>query len=234
MRIRETDAYGSFNAWGIGLSYEYDSHTQKLSIIHARRYKPILDIDMSLQAAEKPMDFIKFLDKATQIHALMLSNNRTIDVTEILGIRKLSSYIENTLVTATMALLLSLQEYANFEEIFCDRYNFRALKISCTKSWSPDNRLFNVELETFKGNKIAGQAFYLYSALFSLSKTTVSDLMIMEMNNNLHANEQMHALLTASSKLSTLSLILNEGFEPRRRITRTPEKEIQNNRLRKA
>lgn len=225
MRIRETDAYGSFNAWGIGLSFEYNHDSQQLSIIHARRYKPILDIALDAQAAQNPREFVRFLEKATQIHALMLSNNTTVDVTEILGIRKLRSYIENTLATASMALLLDSGDYADFEEIFCDRYNLRTLKIAVNESWSADNRLFSANLETTKGNKAAGQAFYLYNALFSLSKSIVADLIVVELNNNFHSGA--HTLLTASSKLSTLSFMLNPSYEPRRRINRKDEKPLQ-------
>lgn len=222
MRIRETDAYGSFNAWGIGLSFEYNSNSQQLNIIHARRYKPILDIALDAQAAQNPQEFVRFLEKATQIHALMLSNNTTVDVTEILGMRKLRSYIENTLATAAMAILLNNGNYEDFEEIFCDRYDLHSLKININESWSADNRLFSATLETAKGNKVTGQAFYLYNALFSLSKTIVADLIVMEMNNNF--NTAAHTLLTASSKLTTLSFMLNPGYVPRRRINRKDEK----------
>jgi len=184
LRVITSDASGSFTAWGIGIVYEYDGDSKRLNIIHARRYRPLVDIDMQVSTPEFVRNFVDTFERAIQIQALMLSNHATIDLTEIFSEKRLRSYFSNTLHVCALALYLRSGEYASFQKNFCNKHGFATFDIRKTQYRASDTPFYKFRLTTQKQNRIETQGFYMHNCFSALAGMVISDLIFVETQHN--------------------------------------------------
>ncbi len=218
LRIIESDAFGSFTAWGIGFCYEYDGTANRLTIIHARRYRPLINIDVNQSDTGFAAAFVEMFEKTIQTQALMLSNRRTIDVTEIFSEKRLKPYLGGTLQAVVMALHLQQERFQSFNQIFCKAYGLGSLQIAKSQRISTIPPYYEAQILTEKLNKVEAKDNLLHDCLASLARSIISDLIIQETQHNFQS--KAYELLSASSNLSTLSMVLDQQFMPRRKMLR--------------
>lgn len=221
LKYREHNSRGSFVAWGIGFHYRYDPDTKILDIIDARRQKPLLFLDFDGKTSKDPLTFTRNLDKANQINALIFSNNTTNDLSETLEDRRLVPILENSVFLAHYCFDLNHGKFQRFAKHFCGDFALKNIQIDRVENINPEASYFLAELRTLNNNAITSRATSLHSVIRKLSEKAVQDLMTAEYGNVLSGSA--HNLLTASSKLSIISRILDENFSPHRRIQKMRE-----------
>ena len=216
INIKQPNSESAATIWGIGLCYEYDEVSGRISIIHGRHYQPITDIHLDIDEAITPKDFIRFIERTTTIQALLLSNNATCDITEIMPVERLKPYLEHVTDLAWMAALLDYMHYDAFAATICAEFQLQALVITNLNKGVSSNAFYRVSLKTQRENVISCEGFHVRNGLSMLSQKIISDLLVLETGNNFQADAQR--LLKLSSDLSMLSLVLDESFIPRRKI----------------
>jgi len=202
--------------WGLGLCYEYDQNSGHISIIHAQRYQPIIDVYVDINTSIYLSDFIHTIEKITQIQALILSNNATCDITEILTRRRMKVYFEYVIETARRACYLRHGDYDSFIDNMCEDFGLSGFNIENLNKGYSNNNFFKLSIHTKRGNVIACEGFHLRYCLSTLSQKTISDLLVVETSHNFQADARR--LLKMSSNLSMLARVLDEQFIPRRKV----------------
>lgn len=218
-----TEASGRI--WGIGLCYEYDYAYRQISIIHRQHYRPIKEITVSINEHDDLVRLIDLIEKTTQIQALMLSNNATCDISEVIGKNRMGSYLEHVIELARATLRLDQGRYEDFATDLCATFDLNTLIIENLNKGYSSNDFFKIRLQTKRKNEIKYEGFNLPHCLSALSQKIISDLLVLETSNNFQA--EAHRLLKLSSDLSMLSLVLDEQFIPRRKVRATPQKQYE-------
>lgn len=217
MRHKGTDTSGSFEAWGLGLFYHYDAQAHILDIIHARRNKPLIYIDFDRSLAKDPLSYVAFIEKSSQIRALMLSNNRMADISETLDEDRLCGILTSVASMARYCFDLQNMRYDRFSKYFIEETELKGFTIEHTSNQEHDSDFFKATLETQKSNTAIGRGPTLFRAISSLSDNIIQDLLTTECGYNIQG--RAHALLRISSTLSAFSCILNDYFIPVHKVT---------------
>ncbi len=220
MKSRDTKPGGSFTAWGTGFNYDYDANLRKLEVHHAVTGKAIAYMDFDRHLSRDPVTFVSILDKSCQIKALSLSNNTSIDLSATFEDGKLTPMLEETSRLAHYAFDLMHRNYSRFQRHFCGDTLLKTLEIRKIRRSAPISRFFTARAETGHGNVALAESTQLYAAMSILSQRIVQDLITREFVS--HYEKEAHSLLSASSKISSLSLILNERFHPYTRLKNAP------------
>ena len=200
----------SFKAMGVGLAYEYDQSAKCLRLLDRHSQSCILEAQVALYASNTIKSFVELVEKTTQIQALLASGHSTYNITDIFSHERLAPYLETTLNFATMALFLELKEFNIFGEQFCEHYDLKAFTITPLTPASYSVDMYRITVETHHGNVVDYQAGTIHTCLNFISRQIISDLLLKETKNNFQ--HEAHVLLSASSTLSTLSLIMNHEF----------------------
>lgn len=212
LKHRELDSRGSFIAWGIGLEYEYDAGSGVLDIAQARRNKPLLYIECDDRLTSNPLSFTCALEKATQINALVFSNNASTDLSDILGERHLKVMLETSAMQASYCYDLEHEDFELFETRFCENHHLRKLRLDKCTNLRGENAFFKGELQTRAQNSIETCGAKLFSVVKKLSNKTIDDLLANQYSYP--ANKEAQNLLAVSSNLSLISKILDKNFHP--------------------
>lgn len=216
MEHKETDQKGSFLAWGVGLNYSYAPDDKKLNILNAKLETPLLQIKSERLFAQSPLDFVRNTDKATQIYALMMSNNATNNLTDVFDDMRLVSILENSTKLARYCFDLKNRDFQRFSDSFCEDFNLKRIKIKKICHREPQNGFYVGKLKTHRNNSTRAMGATLHETLRRLSDKALNDLIAKE---DLSVYRRTaHDLLGASSNLATLSRILDTRFSPHRRI----------------
>lgn len=216
MKHREYGSCGSFTAWGVGLEYEYDAGFSALNIIHSRKNKPLMYVDCDERLAQEPLSFIAAMEKATQLNALVISNNKTIDLSEILEEQHLKTMLKAASYHAGYSCDLQRGAFNAFEERFCKAYCLHKICLNRSSAHIDRPRYYSAELKTNTQNSITSYGANLSSVIRSLSKKTVHDLVNTGFGHITDIEAQN--LLAVSSNLSLISKILDKNFHPMHKI----------------
>ena len=212
----EVTARSPVTIWGIGLCYEYDQTYRRISIIDGRRYRPILDAPIDTDEIIHLPDLIHIIEKITQIQALMLSNNATCDISEVMNNKRLKSYLEHVIELALATSYLNASNYQAFANTMCANFELQKIILASHTEDSFSRDFFKSHIKTKHGNEIICEGFSLSDCLSNLSRKVISDLLVMETSHNFQADA--HLLLKLSSDLSMFALVLDKRFIPRRKI----------------
>lgn len=217
LKHKEAAPPGSFVAWGIGFAYCYEPKRNVLNISDARSKKPLFYVDCKNQPlAAGACDYAIFFEKATQINALILSNNSTVDLSELLDDRRLAAILEDSANLARYAYSLKQEDFKRFESDFCKNFTLKRLEIKKPKTLYPRDSSYFAKLKTLNNNVITSQKRSLHKILADLSERTLRDLIAVEFGY--HFQHSTYDLLTVSSKLAIIGHILDERFIPAQRI----------------
>lgn len=201
---------------GAGLHYVYNANPGQLQIFRKKNDRILIKVDIVLKPHQTAEQYLRILDKTLQVQAAIASDNKTIDITDVFHVKRIKGYLLQAIEDAAMTLFLKLEQFTTFEEYFCALYDFDALNIRRSVDWSDDLAYYKIALKTLKGNIVEHSAEGLHTCLMQLSRHIVSDLIMRETRNNFE--QSAHRLLRASTKLSILSYILNDDFDPASRI----------------
>lgn len=218
MKYGKISSSGSFNAWGIGFHYDYDSELSSLSVGHVESKKPLLSIDFDSDLAKEAVFFVGTLEKATQVKALMLSNNKTADLSKIMDEIRLPAMLASAASLARYGFDLRRESFERFGEFFCKDFPLNALQIKKISGYDPNADFYSATLETKRRLSVSVSSQTLCGTMLSLSDGILRDILTREFGSSL--NSTAHALLRTSAKLSTLSLLLNEDFKPLKKTTK--------------
>ena len=218
MKYEKTCSQGSFTVWGTGFRYNYEAHNNIIDVAPLDENKAVAHLKCDHHIARNPLAYVKALNKTNQIKALMFSNNETIDLSQTMELERIGSLIKATANITRFAFDLDTHNFARFSSLFTKDFNLKRLKVKQFKSQEKGHDLFLGRIQTIHGNSVCARACTLVGLTARLSDRTLKDLMTMEFGHNF--NNSAHTLLDASSKLGTISRILDENFIPQHKLER--------------
>ena len=210
MMYWETLADGSFKALGAGFQYDYDSAVNRLSVIHGNEDTAFAKIRFNKFISQNPTNYVEALDKAHQIKALMLSNNATTNLAELLEASRLGAMIKSSAKLSSQAYDLNFKNFSRFSRHCTREFNLKHFKIKRFCSEDKENTFFVARIQTHHDNAISVRACTLEGMISSLSERTLRDLITMEFGHQ-YENSAV-TLLNLSTKLSTISRIIDKNF----------------------
>lgn len=216
MKYEETCAQGSFKVWGAGFRYEYEAPNKLLNIAPLDEKRAIAHLKFDHHLSRNPLAFVEALNKTNQIHALMFSNNQTVNLADTLDVKRVASLIPTTARVSRFAFDLTNKNYSRFSSAFCKDFDLKSLILKKFRSDNSDTDLFLARMQTQSNNCINVRACTLSGLMSILSESTLSDLITMEFGHM--SGRSAHKLLNAASKLSTIARILDENFIPEHKI----------------
>ena len=218
MKYVNTCSQGSFIAWGTGFRFKYEAPSRLLSITPLDRKRAIAKLRFDDKLAKEPLAYVESLDKTNQIQALMYSNNTTIDLSDTLDRDRIGGLIKSTAHISRFAFDLNTKNFERFAAFFCKDFELESFKIKKFISKRQETEFYIGKLQTRYNNFVRVRACTLTGLTAALSDKTLTDLITMEFGHSY--NNSAHTLLNASSKLSTISRILDENFIPERKLER--------------
>ncbi len=216
-----TVSHGSFTVWGTGFLYLYEADNKLLNIALPDEDKAIVKIKLDDALADDPLAYIDTLDKANQIKALLYSNNSTVNLAETLDDSRVASLIKTTARISRCAYDLDTLNFERFGSVFCKEFDLKGLKIKKFNSRSESQRFYLGRIQTRTDNTVCVRSCSLSGLMTQLSDKTMNDLIALEIG--MRNDASAHKLLSASSKLLTISHILNKNFIPQHKLTRYEE-----------
>ncbi len=212
LKHRQIDRQGSFEAWGAGFRYEYDAPRKILDVVTTRDNKPLLFMDLRNGLCDDALLYTQYLEKATQINALVFSGSTTLDLTSTFDHQKLAAIVRSSSVLTHYALDLQLRRFHHFSRKFRRSCSLEEVYIDSLYQEDPETEFFKAFVKTRHGNTVSTGGPSMPGVLSRLSEKVIRDLIAVEFGDN--HNHTAHNLLGVSSKLSTTSLILDKDFIP--------------------
>lgn len=227
LKYKDTDMQGSFEAWGTGFHYNYDSKLNLLGIARLKRQRVLAQLRFDTRLSEASFSYVQSLDKANQIKALTYSGNRTTDLSKTLDRTKLPAILEIAAHLSRYAFDLQSGDFEHFCEKFQKEFGLREFEIRALPSGSNSGHLFTALLTTPHNNTTSTRASNLPTLMERLSHTIVRDLITMEFGEQFRDSAQR--LLTASTRTRAIGLILDENFIPETQINAPHTSETREN-----
>ncbi len=205
---------GSFAVRGVGFIYEFIALTGTLRVARATPGSAIFSFPVV--KTYPPASYIKIFEKTTQIKALKFTNNASINLAGTLDDPKLAGILSVTATLSDFALCLSAGAHDKFSKTFTNNSGLRHFFLKNEPRGATDR--YFAEAETRRGNKISVHSSNLHGVLSHAADKIIEDALAREFS---HLNESMtQEVLNAAQKLAQLSLILNETFDPARKISK--------------
>jgi hypothetical protein len=223
MKHTKADEAGSFVAWGNGFRYQYEAPNNTLSIAHLERQKVFSRLKFDHHLSKDPLSYVSALDKTNQIKALMYSNNTTTNLADTMDMERVAAIIETTTKISRYAYELKMMEFERFAGHFCSDFALKTLRIKKFTARNQETLFFVGRIQTQNNNSVCVRGCSMPALMAALSDRTLRDLITMEFGHRFENSAQN--LLNVSSKLSTLSRVLDDNFIPAKRLKSagTPE-----------
>lgn len=218
MRHTKADKDGSFVAWGNGFRYNYEAGQNILSIAHLERQKVFTQLKFDRHLSRDPLAYVSTLDKTNEIKALMYSNNTTVNLADTMELDRMKAIIDITARISRYAYDLNGRDYDRFGGLFCADFSLKNLKIKQYNTRTAENLFLVARIQTMNNNSVCVRGCTAATLMAALSDRTLRDLITMEFGHRFDNSAQN--LLNVSSKLSTLSRVLDENFIPSKRLKR--------------
>lgn len=226
MDHRILDDGESFKAWGVGLHYEHDAKTRIIDIINSHTQKAILYVDTTPIDTKKTKNFVNDICKISQFCALNLSQNKTIDICEILQGPHLKSVLKQITRSARRTYYLSESRFSSFNKSMKKTLDTQRLLVRQVKPtpnslpifsacyWAPDMK---------KPHKLTHQNLtnLLHELSQYLSYTVTTQHMLQS-----HDQSAQQTLYLAQDLL-TMSFVLSDYIIPKDFIKHTKEEQNQ-------
>lgn len=216
-----TVSHGSFTVWGTGFVYSYEADNKLLNITLPDEEKAIVKIKLDDALVKNPLAYIDTLDKTNQIKALLYSNNSTLNLAETLDESRVASLIKTTARISRCAYDLNTRNFERFGSVFCKDFDLKGLKIKKFTSRTEHQKFYLGRIQTRTDNIICVRSCTLSGLMTQMSDRTMNDLIALEIG--MRNDASAHKLLSASSKMLTISHILNKNFIPQHKLTHYDE-----------
>lgn len=216
MKHWETGAHGSFTAWGSGFLYNYKAETNTLKVHHCDRQRALASLKFDYRLARQPLAYVVSLDKTNQIHALMFSNNATLNLTETMDLTRIKVMVDATARLSRYAYDLSCGDLYRFTTAFAADFNLHHVEIRhfAPNTASGNAAFYAATIQTQHHNAITVRGHNLVRLTGQMAERTLHDLITME-TGHFYSNSAQN-LLNMASKLALISQILDEDFVPAR------------------
>lgn len=190
-----------------------------LSIFGKRDGRRFAHLNFTAMASKNPLEYVNHLDKTNQIKALMFSNNHTVNLAETMESHRIAAILKSTAQTSYYAHILNTKNFRRFSSLFSKDIGLQHLKIKKFTSRNKEKEFFVARLKTLRNNSISVRGCTIPALMACLSDKTVRDLMAAEFGCPQASAAQ--TLLIASSKLATISRILDVGFIPEDKLVKS-------------
>ena len=224
----KADQSGNLTANGVGFRYQYNKERNLLRILS--RYNNTLYKELPLRShcTEEPFILSAHIEKVSQIKALNLSGNQTVNLIGTLESSRVALILGSVVKLARYSFWLEQGHYDCFSRGIIKNYFLNGFYIrKITKPVDPDDLFYNVEIQTLNGHSTKVSADNLHHAISSIAQSTVRDLVVREYHMGKSGDAQ--ELMNLSTQLCFISKTLDCTFVPRQRIVpRNPFKELFN------
>lgn len=216
MKYQETDKNGSFTALGTAFVFNFDAENKTLDVSRAGRNLTLFQrVILSDMFATDPLEYVQLYEKTSQIKALKYSNNGSTNLEKTLTDAMLMPILDTTAQISGYAFNLRKGAFTSFRKDFLDHQShIRDTVIDETRT-AGGAIFYAARLATKKGNAAASRSSTLHAAISYLSDKVIQDIIAREFSYNQH--DGIYRLMATASILSTLSLTLNDRFDPKRR-----------------
>lgn len=216
MDFAETGCGGSFEATGLGLKYFYNAPQSVLDILPRRHIEPIFFIGLNGYFPCDPRMVVRFVEKSTQISALIYSDHYTLDITETIDQSRLPALLKNAIETAGMANDLYTGNFPRFALHFMRRFDLGLIEVLPLNHKNAEKKLFRSRIVTARGSQVSVIGSHIPNLLLELSEKIVKDVITQEYCDNM--KRSAHTLLNVTSMLGTLARILDNSFVPKDKV----------------
>lgn len=216
MNYEETCSQDSFTVRGSGFRFDYEAEKQLLNIAPRGKKRALAHFKFDQHLAKNPLAYVESLDKTNQIKALMYSNNATINLAETMDDARIASLIKMTAYISRCAFDLHTKNFDQFSKTLCQNFDLKSVKIKKITSRRKQNTFYLARIQTKHNNSISARSCTLSGLAASLSEKTLRDLITIEFGHA-YGNSAQN-LLNVSSKLSTISNILDQNFIPKQQL----------------
>ena len=208
---RETNRKESFIARSTTFFYQYCASKNQLGICDPDTKSVLRVITLDKRTVCGPLQFVHNFDKSSKIKALIFSNNKTVRLAQTLDHERLMAILPNIERLTRYACKLKNEQFREFSKAFCQDFALQALHIRKTEGGNGCD-FYHAGVTSIHNHSIEARATSLHGILRETATKVMHDLVMMEYGFSHHGSA--HNLLTVSSKLSTLSRILNEDYIP--------------------
>ncbi len=216
MKFVENGPYGSFTAQGTGFLYSYNACQKSLAIYRTGGKTPLFSQNLDAVIASEALHYCDIFEKATQIKALKFSNKKVIDLSLTLTDDRLGSILQRTSDLSFYAFHLKKEIFQLFTADFSCGSSLRRMTIEKKASPNQASWFYHIEAHTRHGHIIKSRSSTLHGSLTYLSDSIIQDIITKEYGYGAHASAQQ--LLDTARMISTLSFIINPGFDPSRKV----------------
>lgn len=211
LRHQTVSSCGQIEAWGAAFNYRYAADKNTLCVFRNESGCKTLNITLPAKIKNNPQLFIKQLEKATQIKALMLSNHTTLKLCQTIVPDKLSAIAKSVSKLALNSFDLSTDRINNFSKLIRRSYGLKEFEIAEIDNQASGS-YFKAKIISCRGNFVIVREDTMPETLKKLSEGILSDLIALEFSSrNNVCSEQ---LLRLSTRLSVMSKIVNDAFIP--------------------
>ncbi len=171
---------------------------------------------MNEHISEDPLGYIRYLDRANQIKALIFSNNKTVNLADTMNRSRIGAILTSTARTSYYAQCLSTAKFHLFSEIFLQEAGLRKIQIRKFVSTNQRDAFYVARIQTMHNNSIRVRSCTIKGVIAALSEKTLRDLVTIEFGSPYKGAAQK--LLRISSRLSSISAIMDMSFIPRHHL----------------
>ncbi|MAE52143.1 MAG: hypothetical protein CMH27_10070 [Micavibrio sp.] len=220
LRYQEASRCGSIEAWGAAFNYRYDSDGNTLRVFRNENGCKTLNITLPAKITADPLLFIRQLEKATQIKALMLSNNTTIKLCQTIVPDKLSAIAKSVSKLALNSFDLSTNRIEKFSKLVRRSYGLNEFEIAYIDHLTSGS-YYKAKIVSSRDNCVIVRQDDLATTLQDLSEGIIRDLIALEFSSRHNGTSEQ--LLRLSTRLSVMSKIVNEKFLPEKYLMSPPD-----------
>ena len=208
MKFESANSDGSFNAWGTGLLYKYQSEFSSLDIFDPTQSRAYARLKFNSYKLKRPRLYLEHFDRANQIKALIFSNNHTNNLADTMDRRRMGAILHSTAKSSRLALSLKQADYDYFADYFKEETGLKSAKIKKFISNDRLSEFYVGRILTQNNNCTSVRACTLSGLLEAMSESTMRDLVTTEYG----CKQSAKRLLGASHKMSFLASILDDEF----------------------
>lgn len=162
-------------------------------------------------------EFSELILKAQRIKALQYSNNKTIQLSETVNDRMLPWILAASARLARYACDLRRDKFGEFNAMFLkDNKNLAHFEVRKITGYDSSSIFYVAEAKTASGNKVSASAPALHAIMSYLADRFVKEILPLEGNEETSGDSALRIAQT----LSILSQILNDKFDPARKVGR--------------
>lgn len=212
LKYQDEKGDGSFYAAGTGLKYRYDGRKNALHISVGGSCNGLYTLFCPKRIQKNPQDFIYFLERASSIKALILSNNKTTDLTKTLNEERLKPILQSVFDIAIQSYDLHQENFDTFTDRLVAQYDLEDLQIKYMHSTRSGTSYYRLFIKTKSGHDAVIREKQIDHLIRSSARTISGDLIPLVLTGK--KNTEGEKVLHLSTILGILGRILNKDFKP--------------------